>query len=40
MEESDALLKQITKTGVDRTVINKTPSQAVSQEQMSQGTSS
>ncbi|CAF0877328.1 unnamed protein product [Adineta ricciae] len=36
MEESDALLKQITRTGVDRTVINKSPSQPSSQDQMSQ----
>ncbi|UJR31847.1 hypothetical protein I4U23_019323 [Adineta vaga] len=36
MEESDVLLKQISKTGVDRTVINKSPSQPIPQEQLSQ----
>jgi hypothetical protein len=35
MQESDALLKEISKTGVDRTVINKSSSE--SQQQISPG---
>lgn len=35
MQESDVLLKQISKTGVDRTVINKTSSEQQQQPQIS-----
>jgi hypothetical protein len=37
MQESDSLLKQISKTGVDRTVINKSSSEALPQQQGSPG---
>ncbi len=37
MQESDSLLKTISKTGVDRTVINKSSSEALPQQQGSPG---
>ncbi|CAF0915497.1 unnamed protein product [Adineta steineri] len=36
MQESDVLLKEISKTGVNRTVINKSPSEPLSQQNVSQ----